>query len=308
MTSETHKTEWITLALTIFCMALWFGAGMMWQTGFWPVSLVVLPVLAAFHTSLQHETIHGHPTRWPWLNEVLVSLPIAAVFPYRRYKDLHLKHHDDMNLTDPYEDPESYFWPLQKCTTMSPLLFRMFEINNTFVGRLMLGPFLTIIGFARTEFHRLIRKEPGVALAWFYHAIGLALLAAIIIQVFAMPIWIYMIFVIYPALSLTAMRAYAEHQAAENVGARTAVVETHPAVALLYLNNNLHIAHHASPRVPWYHLPHLYRERRTQFLNANGHTIFHGYGDIARRFAFTAKQSVDHPYMRREITAPETDH
>ena len=76
------------------------------------IGLIALPVLAAFHTSLQHETIHGHPTPFHGLNELLVSLPLGAVFPFRRYRDLHLKHHNDMNLTDPYEDPESYFWPL----------------------------------------------------------------------------------------------------------------------------------------------------------------------------------------------------
>ncbi|MBR7508578.1 fatty acid desaturase, partial [Mycobacterium tuberculosis] len=59
--------------------------------------------------SLQHEALHGHPTRSGWLNELLVSLPLGLFYPYRRYKHLHLKHHADERLTDPYDDPESYY-------------------------------------------------------------------------------------------------------------------------------------------------------------------------------------------------------
>ena len=73
-------------------------------------------------------------------------------------------------------------------------------------------------------------------------------------------------------------------------------------IALLYLNNNLHIVHHANPAVAWYDLPDLYQERRELFLAANEHTLFNGYGDILRRFAFRVKQPVDHPFMYRETT------
>lgn len=261
--------------------------------------------LATFHTSLQHETIHGHPTRWPWLNELMVSLPLAVVFPYRRYRQLHLIHHNDLNLTDPYEDPESYFWPLARYRTMRPVMQKLFEINNTFCGRLAIGPALTIVGFARTELQRLWRRERGVGLAWLLHLAGLMVLMVIIVGLFEMPLWVYGAAVVYPALSLTSMRAYAEHQAAENVGGRSAIVETHPALALLYLNNNLHIVHHANPRTAWYDLPELYQERRVQFLAANEYTLFAGYGEIARRFAFQTKQPVDHPFLHREEAMQE---
>ena len=80
----------------------------------------------------------------------------------------------------------------------------------------------------------------------------------------------------------------------------SAIVEAHPALALLYLNNNLHIVHHANPAVAWYDLPELYKERRELFLAANEHTLFDGYGDIVRRFAFRVKQPVDHPFMYRD--------
>ncbi|MEP0944119.1 MAG: fatty acid desaturase [Rhizobiaceae bacterium] len=297
------KIEWRTLALIGVCHGLWLAGGLAWTSSNWVVSVVgllMLAPLAAFHTSLQHETIHGHPTRFGWLNELLISLPLAVVFPYRRYRDLHLQHHNDLNLTDPYEDPESYFWPLCQYTTMRPIMRKLFLINNTLVGRLVIGPWLTLFGFARTEICRIRAGEPGVRLAWLLHVVGLVAMGWIITNVFAMPLWIYVLCVVYPALSLTALRSYAEHQAAENVGARSAIVEAHPFFALLYLNNNLHIVHHANPAMAWYDLPCLYRERRDLFLAANEHTLFNGYGDILRRFAFRVKQPVDHPLMYRE--------
>jgi fatty acid desaturase len=297
--TDAVRTEWVTVGLIAGATGLWLCAGLMWHTVFWPVGLIALPVLAAFHTSLQHETIHGHPTRWPLLNEFIVSLPLAGVFPYRRYRDLHLQHHRDEHLTDPFEDPESYFWCESDVREMNDAQRLIFALNNTFAGRLAIGPILTIIGFARTELRRLRGNEAGVRLAWALHLIAMGVLIAIISRVFAMPLWVYFICVIYPALSLTAMRGYAEHQAAENVGARSAVVETNPALALLFLNNNLHIVHHASPTTPWYDIPALYRERRQQYLTANENTLFLGYWDIARRFAFQVKQPVAHPHLQR---------
>lgn len=292
------------MGLIIGCYALWFGLGLLWQTSFWWLC-IGLPILAAFHSSLQHETIHGHPTHSETLNELLVSLPLAVVFPYRRYRDLHLKHHEDIHLTDPYEDPESYFWPEEDVRKKPKFWKAVFAINNTFAGRLLIGPLLSIVGFARTEIQRVLANEPGIRLAWALHIPSMILVLTVVSSLFQMPLWIYFLGVVYPSLSIIAMRSYAEHQAAENVGARTAIVETNPVVGLLYLNNNLHIAHHANPKLSWYQLPELYAERKQQYLAANDHTLFHGYSDIARRFAFTVKQSVEHPYMYRNSTQSE---
>lgn len=302
---RTTSIEWLTLSLIIGCIALWGLAGWAWQSAFWWASLPIMAVLTAFFASLQHETIHGHPTRYAWFNEALVSLPLPVIFPYRRYRDLHLKHHNDADLTDPYEDPESYFWPLSHYQAMRPLMRRVFQINNTFAGRLVIGPALTIIGFSRTEIGRLLRGEKGVRTAWALHTAGLVVLMVIITQVFAMPLWVYGLFVVYPASSLISMRSYAEHQAAENIGGRSAIVESCPALSLLYLNNNLHIVHHAHPALPWYDIPALYRERKPQYLAANDHLLFNGYTEIARRFAFTVKQPVDHPFLYRDKIVAE---
>lgn len=295
--ARNGRIEWRTLALFAACYGLWIAglAGFAALEG-WVAVLCLVPVMVAatFHTSLQHEVIHGHPTPWRWLNEAMVSLPLAIVFPYRRYRALHLAHHFDANLTDPYEDPESFYWPAEHYRRMRPLLRATLEFNNTLVGRLLVGPFLSIYGFLRTEATRLVRREAEVARAWALHLPGVVAVLALAAWIGAGPLTYLAL--VYPALSLALLRSFAEHQAAEAIGARSAVVETGWPLALLFLNNNLHIVHHAHPGVPWYDLPRLYRERRDHFLRVNGNYRFKGYGEIVRRFAFRTRQPVPHPY------------
>ena len=60
----------------------------------------------AWQMSLQHEAIHGHPTRMKWLNTAIATWPLALWLPYETYRLTHLQHHNDAYLTDPLEDPE----------------------------------------------------------------------------------------------------------------------------------------------------------------------------------------------------------
>jgi fatty acid desaturase len=48
--------------------------------------------------SVQHELLHGHPTRWTSLNKVLGYAPFAVWYPYTLYRDSHLLHHRDEDL------------------------------------------------------------------------------------------------------------------------------------------------------------------------------------------------------------------
>ena len=66
-------------------------------------------VLLTLHSSLQHEIAHGHPTRWPRFNRLLAIVPLSLWLPYARYQQMHLAHHHDDRLTDPIDDPESFY-------------------------------------------------------------------------------------------------------------------------------------------------------------------------------------------------------
>ncbi len=309
-----EKWEWKTLALVAGCYGAWLGLTASYtqiEANFgvaWAVFMLFFTaaVVAAFHTSLQHEVVHGHPTPYPLLNEALVFPSLILVYPFRRYKELHLIHHVDENLTDPYDDPESYYWAQCRQQHIGRVMQMLLAFNNTFVGRMLLGAPLGLVGFYRTETHRLVANEPGVRKAWALHLVGCLPVYFWVVQICGIPFWIYLVFVVYPGVSWILIRSFAEHQAVESIGGRSAIVEAHPFFAMLYLNNNLHIVHHAHPNVAWYDLPALYRERREIYLAANGGYLFRGYGEVIRKFGFRRKQPVFHPWLRREIIVDET--
>ena len=303
-----RKIEWQTMLMFVVCYAVWLASTWVFtfvsaQWGGIAAGLVLFVFTAlatAFHTSLQHEVVHGHPTPWPMVNEALVFPSLIFVYPFRRYRALHLKHHEDDNLTDPYEDPESYFWAETERNKIGPVKLFLLGLNNTFVGRMILGPPLGLWGFYKSELRRLWAGEDGVRTAWLLHLLGCSITWFWITQICGIPFWLYALLVIYPGVSWILIRSFAEHQASEKVGARTAIVEAHPFFALLFLNNNLHVVHHSHPGAPWYELPKLYRQHRQQYLEKNNGYVFDGYASIIRQFAFHRKQSVFHPIMHRK--------
>ena len=134
MTGTTRKrlaVEWPTIALIIavyaaLALLVWFHAMLPW----W----IILPVgasAAALHSSLQHEVLHGHPTRHRLLNEALVFVTPTFWLPFPRYRDTHLKHHNDAHLTDPAQDPESYYLLPKDWARLPGLKQRLYTLNNT---------------------------------------------------------------------------------------------------------------------------------------------------------------------------------
>ncbi len=263
----------------------------------WFIVLPVAAYLTALHSSLQHEVLHGHPTRNAWFNEVLISIPFALVYPYRRYRALHLRHHHDEQLTDPYEDPESYYRSQTDWTATPELLKKFLAFNNTVLGRLTLGPALTSVTYALSEL-RLLRTEPNLLMRpWLLHLAGMVPLFIWIVWICDISVWNYVVFFAYPATSLILLRSFAEHQASEQVGNRTVIVDASPVWALLYLNNNLHFAHHKYPREAWYRLPALVRRERETLLAENQGYLFDGYSEIFRRYAVRSKEPNAHPFV-----------
>ena len=62
------------------------------QLAWWQLALLGGPLLC-LHDSLQHEILHGHPTRLPWLNDLLGWAPLSLWIAYARYRDSHRLHH-----------------------------------------------------------------------------------------------------------------------------------------------------------------------------------------------------------------------
>lgn len=295
--SAKPSVEWPTVALIVACYGLWFAAGIY----VWPVSpvlaLILLALTVAMQSSLVHEVLHGHPTRNARLNEAMVALPIGLTWPFRRFKALHLRHHADERLTDPFDDPESYYQALWKHEEMPRWLRTLLRFNNTMLGRLICGPWLSVIGLMLGDIRLIRAGDKSVRFAWILQALGWAVVVPIVIYGFGMPFWVYVLGAVWPGLSLISIRTYAEHQWSEDPEGRTIIVEKTP-LAFLFLNNNLHFVHHARPTVAWYQLPQQFRERRDAWVAENKGYVFPNYVTMLKAYAFKAKEPVTHPILR----------
>ena len=295
---EALAIEWPTVFLIGACYAAWVGAALFLWPGYPFVAVIVLGIVLAMQSSLMHEASHGHPTRRGWLNELLVGLPIGLVYPFRRFKSLHLRHHADERLTDPFDDPESYYKALWQHAAMPAPLKWLLSVNNTMVGRFIIGPPLGTLGFLMTEARLAAAGDKAVRKAWLLHAAGLAVVLPVVQFGFGIPLWIYLLGPVWLGQSLISVRTFAEHQWSERPDGRTIIIERSP-LAFLFLNNNLHLVHHKSPNVAWYRLPGLFRERREQWIAMNNGYVFPGYFALLKAFAFNAKEPVIHPALRR---------
>jgi fatty acid desaturase len=164
-------------------------------------------------------------------------------------------------------------------------------------GRLLIGPALRLWILIDKETRRVRRGDYSHLPHWALHAVAVGLLFWFISGVCGFPWWQYCLLVAYPGLSLSLLRAFTEHRAAENSQERTASVESNVVFGLLYLYNNLHAVHHLKPTMPWYDIPRFYRANRVEILKSNANFVYRGYGVLARRYLFVPVFSPVHPLL-----------
>jgi fatty acid desaturase len=293
--ASPKKVEWLTVFLIFFTYAalaaiMWFHEAL----PFWFI-VPVAGYLVALHGSLQHEAAHGHPTRDSIINEALVFANFSLWFPYRRYKRLHLVHHNDENLTHPALDPESLYMFPDDWAKLPGLWKLLYTFNNTLAGRMIMGPFVATARFWSDDLRKALRGEPEVARAWVLHAIACAITLTYALAICGIPLWKYLMMFVWPGIALSLIRSFCEHQAVADVGERTVVVEAGKIFSLMFLNNNLHVAHHTRPRMAWYELPAYYRAERETLLKQNNGYLMNGYREIFRRYFFKPKEPVAYP-------------
>lgn len=252
----------------------------------------------AWHGSLQHEIIHGHPTRWRGVNRALGFVPLSLWIPFARYRAMHLCHHRDERLTDPLDDPESFYWTEADWARLSPLARGLVEAQTCLAGRLVIGPAWSITRFLWAEAKAIGAGDKALAGVWARHLLGCAVVIAWLWSVCGLGVLEYLAIFVYPGTALLLIRSFAEHKAEGSVDKRTAIVEGSPVLGLLFLNNNLHAAHHAHPTLPWYRLPAWYRDNRAALLGANGGLLYDGYREVFRRFFVAPHDRPAHPLGR----------
>ena len=285
---------WI-VALVLYAawvLLIWFNALLPW----W----VIMPVgayLLAWHFSLQHEAIHSFRGVPAWLRFVVVFPPIGLWFPYPLYRKSHTTHHRDIHLTIPDVDTESYYVLQADWARMGEFKRGILTFNQTMAGRLLIGPILRVSLLIAKETRRVRQGDFSHLPHWAAHAAAVAALFWFISGVCAFPWWQYCLLVAYPGLSLSLLRAFTEHRAAEDSRERTASVESNALFGILYLYNNLHVAHHLKPAMPWYDIPRFYRDNRAALLAGNGQFVFKGYAQLARNYFLVPVFSPVHPTL-----------
>jgi fatty acid desaturase len=287
-----------TVAIALLAYGGWLSVTLMY--GLWPLWVVapLAAVLVALHGSLQHEIVHGHPTRSRRINRLLAIVPLSLWLPYDSYRASHLAHHIDERLTDPLDDPESWYWTAHDWQRLSPLARGIVRISQTLAGRVTVGAFWAVGRFLRAEWRAVLADKEGVRALWLEHLLWCIPVVLWVRAVCGIPLWIYFLTMAIPGTSITLIRSFAEHRAHEATRARIAIVEGSWILGPVFLFNNLHSLHHEAPWVPWYQYPGRYRRIRERLIAENGGLVYHTYFDVAWRFLLRPHDSPLHPTDR----------
>jgi fatty acid desaturase len=248
--------------------------------------------LVAWHGSYQHEAIHGHPTRSRRINAALASVPLSLWLPFPVYRRSHTAHHASHDLTSPEHDPEARY--LSGAKLGSPARRALSKAASTLAGRLLIGPFAEVGGFLVDEAKLILSNREDRRAIWAIHAVLVATLMAWVVGVCGMNPAKYLLAFVYPGAALSLIRSFAEHRAHVDPAQRIAIVENAPVLGLLFLNNNLHVAHHERPAMAWYDLPAFHARQRARLVASNGGLVYDGYADVFRRYFLRPHDHIDH--------------
>jgi fatty acid desaturase len=268
--------------------------------GRWPLAVLapLLAIVITLHSSLQHEIVHGHPTRWNSLNRLFAIVPLSLWLPYERYRVLHRTHHIDERLTDPLDDPESFYLTPERSAQLGVVMRTSLELQQTLAGRMLVGSFWRIGLFLLAEWRAVRGDVNDVRATWLEHLAWCVPVIVWVKLVCGMPLWIYVATMVIPANAIVLIRSFAEHRAREHAPERIALVENSWILGPLFLFNNLHALHHESPTIAWYDLPRHYRAARARLIARNGGLVYQTYFDVARRYLFRRHDALSHPQGR----------
>jgi fatty acid desaturase len=287
--------DWPTVAVgaatyLAFGLLTWFYDRLPWWS---------LPALGGYivclQGSLQHEAVHGMPFRRRWLNSAFVFPSLWLWLPYTLYRETHLRHHRNEKLTSPLEDPESNYATPSQYAAMGWLQRTVRQAMRTLAGRMALGPAYYTAQVLGELAARARAGDRQHLKHWLVHVPAVAVVVVWVVGVCGIPLWEYALLIAYPGISLTVMRSYLEHRAAWETDHRSAIVESGPVFSLMYLNNNLHLLHHAHPAEAWHKRRARYLADREGWIARNGGYVLKGYREVAARYLFRPKEPFIHP-------------
>ncbi len=278
-------TEWKTVVLAAAIYGAWLG--LMFGVSHLPIWVIIglLAVVIAWHGSLQHEVVHDHPFASHQMNRLLATPPLGMRVPFPVYRRGHLEHHRAVALTNPLEDTESYYLQHEKWASHSRAAQMVLRFHHTLTGRLLLGPVIETPAVWLRELRSIRAGNTRLGLWWAEFLVECGALVLLATLVFDLPWWAYFVSG-YLGHSLGLVRSFAEHRWMPLGETRSATVRAGRLFSLLFLNNNLHHAHHARPSLAWYHLPQVADDIASNTASAKGAGLYRGYRDIFSQFLF----------------------
>ncbi len=286
-----RRLEWPTWCL----LAVIYGGFAMVSYFHRQLPIFLLPLLGGWfvcwHSQMQHECIHGHPTRWQWMNDLIAFPPLALWLPYPIYAASHRSHHATDDLTIQGVDPESFYWTAERWRRAGPVPRFLATLNQTLFGRMLLGPFLSISSLIQLELRRLLAGDISHLGYWLWHVPVSAGVLYWVVVICDMSVLKYLLCFALPGTSLALVRSFCEHVPTRDRRNRTRTVEGTGPLAWLFLFNNLHVLHHLRPGLPWYALPSIYQAERSRLLKECGSPPLKNYTEVFRRYFRRIKES-----------------
>ena len=290
-----ERAEWRTLLVVAAVYGLTVLTVVRYEVLTPWLAIPMLGVLGAWHLSMQHEVLHGHPFKNQFLNDVLGGIPVTLWIPYLAFKKDHHEHHLS-DLTNPALDNESYYVSQEQWDKAGKIRRAAWTANRTILFRMFVWTIVSTITYVLSVLKRAVRNEKSDRLAVALHVVGVVFVVYLV-SLSSMPLWQFALGTTYGGRILNAIRPFPEHKYQSGVETRTAMIMAGRFMSLLMLNNNLHVAHHDEPGVPWYRYDKLMqRVNAVQRARDAGVLYEGGYAEIFRRFSFTP---VDSPVRER---------
>ena len=290
--------DWRTLIIATLVYIGWFASVFTHKQLPWWATFALLTWFGAWHLSLQHELVHGHPFRNSKLNAALASLSVTMWVPFLSFKRDHISHHNT-TLTHPQLDTESYYAIPETWQNSGRLLRAIYWANRTLAFRLTVWSVFSAVQYFIADAWRAVRNVGNARAAWFLHIPALVAVIYIVTNLAGMSMVEYLIGGVFGSHSLNMMRSFAEHKTLDNESTRTAMIDAGWLMGMLMLNNNLHIAHHDEPSAPWYEVPAVAKRTNAYERAANIDSLYKGgYGEIIRRFTF---KPYDQPVYSKSV-------
>jgi fatty acid desaturase len=289
-----QRQEWPTWALIVGVYVSWVLLMVYVKQLTWWLASPLGAIIICLHGSVQHELLHEHPSPWRGLNDMLAWPPLSLWIPYAQYRDYHRAHHQTATLSQPGLDPESYYLWREDWRTMSRFMRMLWHINYTFAGRMLVGPWLVVIQFFISEAKHLAKGSRSHWRSWSVH---LLLVTVLLLWLHSQGViwWQYILFCVWPGLSLTLMRSYTEHRPGNNNHQSCAIVEGSWFTRILFMNVNLHQVHHEFPQLAWFMVHGHWRQNRHSILERNGGFYYRGYWQLMCQHMLRQKDSPVYP-------------